>query len=286
MDCREAVLKDQVVLEELSPTVVKPSKTLVANNGRQPAASATKGKKHKKSPCSPGDTNAGQVISSADADAYTNTKAKKQKKCHSGKDNNGYQAARSQDNQGSSGNKQESHNSTAITSNSSKTSNGLQGMQPAPAISQWIQSRNHAAHASVSNKSEKTAGGSQSRVQSNVASISSPAMKATSNAAIPTPAERAERSHLRRNRKWILSRDVNEDAVALVSSGDEETTAADDGQTERTLNRRESNPFHIFANRYRWPGKCSLKFSFSLSSSITSWLFNVGNLMTGKILRC
>jgi len=266
------------------------------------SCSATKGKKHKKSSCSPGDTNAGQVISSvnedtnagqvissADPDANTNTKNKKQKKCHLAKDNNGYQAAGSQDNQGSFGNKQGSHNSTAITSNSSMTSNGLQGMQPAgdaPAISQWIQSRNHAAHASASNKSEVTAGGSQSWVESNVASISSPAIKATSNAAIPKPAERAERSHLRRNRKWILSRDVNEDAVVLVSSGDEETTAADDGQTERTLNRRESNPFHIFANRYRWLGICSLKFSFSPSSSITSWPFNVGNLMTGKILRC
>jgi len=171
MDRKEAVLKDQAVREELSP------------------ASATKGKKHKKSPCSPGDTNAGQVISSADEDtnagqvissdqdANTNTKNKKQKKCHFAKDNNGYQAAGSQDNQGSFGNKQGSLNSTAITSNSSMTSNGLQGMQPAgdaPAISQYIQSRNHAAHASVSNKSEETAGGSQSRVQSNVASISSP----------------------------------------------------------------------------------------------------------------
>lgn len=66
MDRKVAFLKDQAVREELSPTVVKPSETLVANNGCQPAASATKGKKHKKSPCSPGDTNAGQVISSVD----------------------------------------------------------------------------------------------------------------------------------------------------------------------------------------------------------------------------
>lgn len=233
--------------EEHSPAVVKPSETAVANNGCQPAASATKGKKHKKSPCgSPGENNDGQVILSADQDANTNTKAKKQKKCHIAKDNNGIQAASSHDNPSSSGNKQGSHNSTAITSNSTMTSNSLRGVQPAedaPAISQWIQSRNNAA---VSKKSEETAGGSQSRVQSNVASISSPAVKATSDAAIPTPAERAERSRLRRNRNWILSRDVDEDAVVLVSSGDEETTAADDGQTERRLSPDENQTLFTY----------------------------------------
>ncbi|EDW52782.1 GM10410 [Drosophila sechellia] len=52
-----------------SRAVVKPSETSVANNGCQPAA--TKGKKHKKRHCAPGDTNADKAISSANQDANT-----------------------------------------------------------------------------------------------------------------------------------------------------------------------------------------------------------------------
>jgi len=48
MDRKEAVLNDQAVREELSPTVVKPSETLVANNGCQPAAVQPKARSTRK----------------------------------------------------------------------------------------------------------------------------------------------------------------------------------------------------------------------------------------------
>ncbi|XP_033171552.1 ubiquitin-like-specific protease 1D [Drosophila mauritiana] len=228
------------VEEPPSRAVVKPSETSVANNGCQPAA--TKGKKHKKKHCAPGDTNADKVISSSNQDANTPTKTKKQKKRHSAEDSNGYQAAGAQDKPGSSGNKQGNQTPTGNTSTSPKKSNGLQGVQPAGdalASSQSIQSKDQVAHATVSKKSEETAGGSPSRVQPNVASIPAPAEKATSDT-IPTPAERAERSRLRRNRNWILSRDFDEDVIVLLSSEDEETTAADNGQTEGRLSVDEN----------------------------------------------
>ncbi|XP_032582994.1 uncharacterized protein LOC6620879 [Drosophila sechellia] len=223
-----------------SRAVVKPSETSVANNGCQPAA--IKGKKHKKRHCAPGDTNANKAISSANQDANTSTKTKKQKKCHSAEDSNGYQVAGAQDNPGSSGNKQGNQTPTGNTSNSPKKSNGLQGVQPAGdalASSQSIQSKDQVAHATVSKKSEETAGGSQSRVQPNVASIPAPAEKATRDT-IPTPAERAEKSRLRRNSNWIISRDFDDEVIVLLSSEDEETTAADNGQTEGRLSVDEN----------------------------------------------
>ncbi|KMZ09506.1 ubiquitin-like-specific protease 1D [Drosophila simulans] len=186
-------------------------------------------------------SNTAQVISSADRDENT-PKSKKQKKRHSAEDIIGYQAAGAQDKPGSSGNKQGNQTPTGNTSTSPKKSNGLQGVQPAGdalASSQSIQWKDQVAHATVSKKSEETAGGSQTRVQPNVASIPAPAEKATSDT-IPTPAERAERSRLRRNRNWILSRDFDEDVIVLLSSEDEETTAADNGQTEGRLSVDEN----------------------------------------------
>ncbi|EDX16147.1 GD14142 [Drosophila simulans] len=106
-----------------SRAVVKPSETSVANNGCQPAA--IEGKKHKKRHCAPGDTNADKAISSVDQDANT-SKTKKQKKCHSAEDSNGYQVAGAQDNPGSSGNKQEYQTPTGNTSNSPKKSSTAQ----------------------------------------------------------------------------------------------------------------------------------------------------------------
>ncbi|EDW48941.1 GM11534 [Drosophila sechellia] len=190
---------------------------------------------------SPKKSNTAQVISSADQDDNT-PKTKKQKKRHSAEDSNGYQAAGAQDKPCSSGNKQGNQTPTGNTSNSPKKSNGLQGVQPAGdalASSQSIQSKDQVAHATVSKKSEETAGGSQSRVQPNVAYIPAPAEKATSDT-IPTPAERAEKSRLRRNRNWILSRDFDEEVIVLLSSEDEETTAADNGQTEGRLSVDEN----------------------------------------------
>jgi len=125
MDRKEAVLKDQAVREELSPTVVKPT---IGQQWLPASFKCNQRQEAQKSPC------AGS--------------------------------------RQPSGNKLGSHNSTAISSNSSMTSNGLQGMQPAgdaPAISLWIRSI----------------------------------------------------------RRW--------------------------SNREKTLTRRESNPFHISANWYRWP---------------------------------
>ncbi|XP_033172634.1 ubiquitin-like-specific protease 2 [Drosophila mauritiana] len=241
----DAAPRNAVPVEEppslpvVKPSVVSPSETSVANNGCQP--SATKGKKHKKKHRAPGDTNADKAISSANQDANT-PKTKKQKKCHSAEDSNGYQVAGAQDNPGSSGNKQGNQTPTGNTSNSPKKSNGLQGVQPAGdalASSQSIQSKDQVAHATVSKKSEETAGGSQSRVQPNVASIPAPAEKATSDT-IPTPAERVEKSRLRRNSNWIISRDFDDEVIVLLSSEDEETTAADNGQTEGRLSVDEN----------------------------------------------
>ncbi|EDW49157.1 GM11948 [Drosophila sechellia] len=190
---------------------------------------------------SPKKSSTAQVISSVDQDDNT-PKTKKQKKCHSAEDSNGYQVAGAQDNPGSSGNKQGNQTPTGNTSNSPKKSNGLQGVQPAGdalASSQSIQSKDQVAHATVSKKSEETAGGSQSRVQPNVASIPAPAEKATRDT-IPTPAERAEKSRLRRNSNWIISRDFDDEVIVLLSSEDEETTAADNGQTEGRLSVDEN----------------------------------------------
>ncbi|XP_016022727.2 uncharacterized protein LOC6740449 [Drosophila simulans] len=190
---------------------------------------------------SPKKSSTAQVISSVDQDENT-PKTKKQKKCESSEDSNGYQLAGAQDNPGSSGNKQGNQTPTGNTSNSPMKSNGLQGVQPAGdalANSQSIQSKDQVAHATISKKSEETAGGSQSRVQPNVASIPAPAEKATSDT-IPTPAKRAEKSRLRRNSNWIISRDFDDEVIVLLSSEDEETTAADNGQTEGRLSVDEN----------------------------------------------
>ncbi|XP_017065051.1 uncharacterized protein LOC108103858 [Drosophila eugracilis] len=55
--------------------------------------------------------------------------------------------------------------------------------------------------------------------------------------------EKAEQSRLRRNRKWILSRDIDEEKVVLLSSDDE--NADNDGQLEN-LNHEDGEPSDIY----------------------------------------
>ncbi|XP_043659273.1 ubiquitin-like-specific protease 2 [Drosophila teissieri] len=184
--------------ETSTPAAGKPTAT-VANN-------PTKSKKHKKS-------RSAHERSSVDQDANAR-RSKKRKKCHSAEDNNGHPAAGAQDNNGLSSKKPGNRHAASETPTAAKKSNGCPVVQPA----------GDAIQSNVRKKSEETAGGTQSRAPSNVASTCLPAK--------PTPEERAEQSRLRRNRKWILSRDFDDEDVVLLSSEDEETNAAGDGQTE------------------------------------------------------
>ncbi|EDX01495.1 ubiquitin-like-specific protease 2 [Drosophila yakuba] len=200
--------------ETSAPAPGKPTATAVASN-------PTKSKKHKKSRSAAGDTNtARDVMSSAEQEANAR-RSKKRKKCHSAEDNNGYQTAVAPDNNGLASKKPGNRHSASEIPTAAKKSNGFPAIQSA---GDAIQSNDQVANATARKKSEETAGGTQLRAPTNVASKGLPAK--------PTPEERAEQSRLRRNRKWILSRDFDDEDVVLLSSEDEETNAAGDGQAE------------------------------------------------------